>query len=457
MKRKAIIALIVVAALISLSAVSYFTYFSPPFNTQWKTNIGYSGINAGGIASGAGDFFLLSTTVVETSSFNYTSTSYVLDAFNSTTGTLEWKLPLQVTLPGQNFLLTVAPSENPAGDMPQIHFWNNSLYLGSYVQNFTIGSHTANYSSGPGFLLADISPANGAVHTPTRFNLTGIVNNMNDWSFGWYGSGVYLTYKTVQKSNITDNATAIDLGNFQTAWVSSFQFPGNSGPATCLQVYPSGSYVALFGNVNGTGILYSLSRYTGTVEANYGLKGISSVTGVSGNSFILGRPVDGKLVIYLANLSHPGISNITTSIPYRFLSTPTLWAGSGQILVSLNSTVYAYSTSGAGMWTDSMQYANVNNYVSGFIESGHGSLLYWSEVSVFHGSNGGTNYRVTYNHFAQLNSTNGDVSWQRSYTPASSFLMNERGSVYTPLLVVNGVLLYQSISLGGTVIAVADL
>lgn len=455
--KKGIIAIAVIAIVISSVTISYYAYFSSPFDANWKANIGYSSILSGGTASGAGNYYVLSIAGVGDITSNYTTASYVLNAFNSTTGQKQWDNSLNITVPVANLLITLSPGNKSAGDMPQIHFWNNALYLGSYFHNFTYGERVVNNSAGMGLLLARISPSNGILQSYSSLNLTNGTYLTGTMTMNMHDDTVYLGLQSIYGNMVTDHVSAIDLGSFRVTWNTTFEFSSSSIYVPGPEIFVSGKYLAIPEIFNGSGVLYSLKSSTGSVVTYYGLSGVSNIGGIAGNNFVLGKSSNGSLSIVVTNLTGSGIDSFSTDVPYTAFSTPTISIIYGEILVSLNSKVYAYSPSGRSLWVDTLQNANANYYLSGFIQAGNGKILYWSEVSVFYGTGNSPNYRVTYNHFTELNSTNGQVSWERSYSPASSFFMNQRGNAFTPVQAYHGKFIYQWYSPQGYMIAVTGI
>lgn len=456
MGKKTLVAVAVVAALISVSTISYFTYFSTPFNPQWEANAGYSSVVAGGAVSGSGNYYILAMGGTSSTSNNQTTASYSLKAYNSTSGLQQWATVLVISTQSSALLMALAPG-NPTGDMPQLHFWNNTLFLGSYLQGMNYSGKLVYNSDQMHFLLAEIDSSNGTMGSFQAFNTTGTVSGNSTWTMQWYGSSVYLGFETRSGNNFTNYVNKLGLGSSSLLWNSTFLTHFNGGRVPVPEMYASENNLGLYVTANTSGTLYSVSSSSGAILASYRLDNVSGIAGVSGGNFIFGKTLNGALQIDKANVTGGGISSFSTPISYTSLSTPKVVLLDNVLLISLNSNVYAYSTNGHRMWTDSIQYANTNYYSSGIMHYGQNSLLFWSKVTVFSGVNEPVNYRVTYNHFAEINATTGNIFWQRSYSPASSYVLGERGNAYSPIAMFGGTLLYQWYTQTGMKIAATVL
>lgn len=458
MAKRKLIAVVVVAALVSVSALAYFTYFSPPFSNKWTSSLGHANVVAGGTASGGGNYYFLSWGGGFIQN-NTTVQKFSLQAVNTTSGNTAWNSTITLNTPQDGLLVILSPYTEAAGDMPQIHYWNNELFLFSYFNNLSYDNQHYGYSNGTGFMIASLHPSNGTIQSTSFISQISGNINLSSATIRSSGPTLYMGYQSRDNGTLSLDAAAVGFSNGTVIWKKTTGSYSQSST-----VYPSGVYsangdIGVTELINGSGILYTLSSSTGTTITTHSLSGVSGVAGVIGNNFVYYSGSNGYLEVRTANLTSSSTSDFITDVPFTGISapSPSVSIVYGEILVSLNSEVRAYSLSGQLLWKNSLEYAASNYYSSGFMESGHNQVLYWSYVSVFTGTNGPPNYRVTYDHFAQFNASTGNIFWQRSYSPATSFVMGEIGTPYQPLFVNGNVLIYQWNAQGGTQVAATHL
>lgn len=431
MKYGKLVAVAAVAAILSVSAYYYITYFSPPLSREWSHELGNTTLSTNlGSVTGDGNYYFLGM-------YSYNpngNVSLEISAFNLTNGNGEWSLNITDSPGAFNF---AGEQYGTVNAFPKIDFTHGQLYFLAYYKNLKAGGLNLSCISFSGALL-QINPENGSINRAMALNFS-MDSGTSLLTPSIAGNSVYLAYENYSAYAYETGISEFSLSNGSLLWNGSY-----TGPATLSVGLPSafytvsGNHVELFVQYTGHLMLYAIDRENGTSRVVGNMHNMSSIGGPLGDNIAYITRSGGKTYLDVMNMT----TNLTSYTRTPFAgSIPEINIIDGKILLSCNSTVVAYSPAGNLLWNDTLRNAAVSNYLSGFTGLGNGHILFWSEVGGF-GSNGyGISYNVVYNSFARLNATTGHITWKRSYEPLGS-LFNKQGIPYQPLTSSGNAIIY---------------
>lgn len=456
-----VIAVIGAIAVIIFASVGFYpnSNGSPPFKANWETNIGYQNAGiSGGIAYSSENYFLLSLKAIEMI-IESQSISMNITALNSTTGSEVWSLPFGINTTEQTAWVIGPTSTNETyGDLPQIHYFNHVLYLTAYCQNYSLGSQTRTSENGTNALIVKLSPSNGSVLSIGTVYLGTLQSNWTSLTMQWWGGFVYLGYQTDSAGLLKTHLYAVNATSSHILWNQTVQVYSKGAYGPSGLIYPSQEYLAVVADpiVNDSAVLYSISRSSGDIVSNYSISGLLGLNAVLGNDFVYTSLIGGFVNINVVNLSTDSVDNFSTVVQVNdnFISNVQTSMCRDVLLVSYNSTVYAYSMNERTLlWKEHLKFVGTDGYSYGFLNLGKDELLYWAEVEVFYEAN----YRVTYNYFAELNASNGHVFWQKSFQPFSTIWNSKVVNRYSIICLDGNQLLYERLSSSGLIVSDTSL
>ena len=363
MNKKAGVALLIAAIVISSSLLLVETYLYTPFQNRWTEGVSGQVVSSD-IANGS--------VYVLTAHNNYSANTYYYGVykFNMATGQLDWSSRTQQINGWAGILM------EPTNYGSLLRYFNNTIYLMAFNGSGILGTSNANSVN---FELIEMKANTGKIfHTYNMAPLQNSTSYVFGFTMNMVGRALYLSFVNdsaayVQQQNISFVIYDFLVGNGAPLLLnySSVIIPSVSGWGTNAEnVYTSGQTIAYCINSlgiaivhgpNGNGILnipgnvfafvgHSL-YYSNSSSGSLRVGEVASVTGgYDSNLFEAHQPITGNVSYeYYVETNNAGIFYVVTNAyPYG------TFMGGNIPIGSSFERIQAYNSNGTMLWNRSL-------------------------------------------------------------------------------------------------------